>query len=105
MINCLWQNVSIGSRLDYCNALLTGLPACMVKPLQMIQNAVTRLVFNNTKRAHIAPLLIELHWLKVAARVKFKSLMLAYSDCWFCSHLLKCSCEGKCYPQDAVLVQ
>src|SRR4029434_331089 len=36
----------VNSRLDYCNALLTGLPACVVKPLQMIQNAAARLVFN-----------------------------------------------------------
>ena len=26
----------------------------------------------------VTPLLIELHWLPVAARIKFKSLMLAY---------------------------
>src|SRR4029434_3881593 len=57
------------SRLDYCNALLTGLPACVVKPLQMIQNAAARLVFNQPKRAHVTPLLIELHWLPVAARI------------------------------------
>ena len=36
------------------------------------------LVFNQPKRAHITPLLIQLHWLPVAARIKFKSLMLAY---------------------------
>ena len=36
----------VSSRLDYCNALLTGLLACVVKPLQMIQNAAARLVFN-----------------------------------------------------------
>src|SRR4029434_2675996 len=55
----------VSSRLDYCNALLPGLPACVVKPLQMIQNTVTRLVFNQPKRAHVTPLLIELHWLPV----------------------------------------
>ncbi len=39
------------SRLDYSNALLAGLPSNTVKPLQMIQNAVARLVFNEPKRA------------------------------------------------------
>ncbi len=66
------------SRLDYCNALLAGLPSNSIKPLQMIQNAVARLVFNEPKRAHVTPLFISLHWLPVAARIKFKTLMLAY---------------------------
>ncbi|KAI2642373.1 hypothetical protein H4Q32_026077 [Labeo rohita] len=66
------------SRLDYCNALLAGLPSCTIKPLQMIQNAAARLVFNEPKRAYVTPLFITLHWLPVAARIKFKTLMLAY---------------------------
>ncbi len=33
------------SRLDYCNALLAGLPSNTIKSLKMIQNAVARLVF------------------------------------------------------------
>ena len=66
------------SRLDYCNALLTCLPAGDVKPLQMVQNATACLVFDHLKRAHVTPLFIELHWLPLAARIKFKSLMLAY---------------------------
>ncbi len=41
------------SRLDYCNALLAGLPSNTIKPLQMIQNAAARLVFNEPKRAHV----------------------------------------------------
>ncbi len=66
------------SRLDYCNALLAGLPANTIKPLQMIQNAAARLVFNEPKRAHVTPLFVSLHWLPVAARIQFKTLMLAY---------------------------
>ncbi len=66
------------SRLDYCNALLAGLPSNTIKPLKMIQNEWLRLVFNEPKRAHVTPLFISFHWLPVAARIKFKTLMLAY---------------------------
>ncbi len=66
------------SRLDYCNALLAGLPSCTIKPLQMIQNAAAWLVFSVPKRAHVTPVFISLHWLPVSARIKFKTLMLAY---------------------------
>ncbi|XP_067281119.1 uncharacterized protein [Pseudorasbora parva] len=68
------------SRLDYCNALLAGLPSCAIKPLQMIQNAAALLVFNEPKRAHVTPLFISLHWLPLAARIKFKALTLAYGS-------------------------
>ncbi len=44
----------------------------------MIQNAAARLVFNEPKRAHVTPLFVSLHWLPVAARIRFKTLMLAY---------------------------
>ena len=69
---------SVISKLDYCNSLLTGLPACALKPLQMIQNAAARLVFNQPKFSHVTPLLRSLHWLPVIARTEYKTLMLAY---------------------------
>jgi len=58
------------SRLDNFN----GRP----KPLQMIQNVVVYLVFNQPKRTHVKPILTSPHWLIVVARIKFKALPLAF---------------------------
>ncbi|KAK3549791.1 hypothetical protein QTP86_008069 [Hemibagrus guttatus] len=44
------------SRLDYCNSLLAGLPLNAIRPLQMIQNAAARLVFNLPKFSHTTPI-------------------------------------------------
>ncbi|KAI2668510.1 putative glycine dehydrogenase (decarboxylating) subunit 1 [Labeo rohita] len=49
---CIVTKARVISRLDYCNALPAGLPLCTIKPLQMIQNAAARPVFNEPKRAH-----------------------------------------------------
>ncbi len=52
--------------------------ACTIKPLQLIQNAAARVVFNELKKAHVTPLFIRLHWLPISRSHQFKVLMFAY---------------------------
>ena len=62
-----------------CNSLLASLPTYAIQPLHLIQNAAARLVFSLPKFSHVTPLLRSLHWLPVAARIRFKVMTLAYT--------------------------
>ena len=44
-----------------------------IEPLQRAQNAAARLVFGLVPRDHITPALMQLHWLPVQFRIKFKN--------------------------------
>ncbi|KAI4877508.1 hypothetical protein NFI96_030882, partial [Prochilodus magdalenae] len=73
----LFQSLVI-SRLHYCNSLLAGFPLRAIRPLRLVLNAAARIIFNLPKFTHVTPLLCSLHWLPVVARIRFKTLMLAY---------------------------
>jgi hypothetical protein len=66
------------SRLDYCNSLYGGLPDNETVRLQVVQNNAARLIFRRSKRESVTSLLIQLHWLPVKYRIKYKIATLAY---------------------------
>lgn len=65
------------SRLDRCNSLLARPPLSTIRSLQLIQNGVSQLVFNLPMFSNTTPPLHFLLWLSVAARIRFKTLVLA----------------------------
>ena len=68
----------ISSKLDYCNSMFLGLPATLLKRLQRVQNAAARILTCTPRRDHIMPVLYQLHWLPIEARVMFKVLLLIH---------------------------
>ena len=68
------------SRLDNCNALLAGLPASSLAPLQRVQNAAARLVLDLKSSDHITAALMELHWLPIKQRIAYKLCVLVHKS-------------------------
>lgn len=70
----------IASRVDYCNAVLHGVPAYIIRRLQMVMNAAARLIVGAGKYEHITPVLRDvLHWLPVPQRIEYKMATLVFN--------------------------
>jgi len=67
------------SRIDYNNSALASLPQSTIAPLQRVQNAAARLVFELCTSDHVTASLLELHWLPVQWRIKFKLCCIMHS--------------------------
>jgi len=68
----------VSSRLDYCNSVLYGTSSSNFNKLQRVQNALACTAMTTRKRDHITPVLANLQWLPVTARVQFKIALLTF---------------------------
>ena len=66
------------SRLDHANSLLVGVPKAVLQRLQVLQNNAARLIQDVSGRAHITPVLRDLHWLPIRQQIQHKLLSLTY---------------------------
>ena len=73
----------IMSRLNYCNSVLAALPTSTLKHPEC--SCPTRLVFCLSRSNHNMPTLIQLHWLLVSYRIKFKLCCLVHAIHYGCS--------------------
>ena len=68
----------VTTNLDYCNAILYGLPKVLLNRLQLVQNRAARIVTFTKKYEHITPSVMDLHWFPVEYRIIYKILLLVY---------------------------
>ena len=66
------------TRLDYCNSLYYELPGYQLKKLQLVFNGAARFIIGISLRERITPVVIDLHWLPIEARIVFKICVLTY---------------------------
>jgi hypothetical protein len=68
----------VSVRLDYFNSILYKTSQSNLAKLQRLQNSSARVVAVTRKRNHITPILADLHWLPVVARIEYKVAPLTF---------------------------
>jgi hypothetical protein len=68
------------ARLDYCNSVLYKTSQSIILKLQRAQNSLARVVTNTRRRDHTTPVLADLHWLPIAARIDYKIALLTFKS-------------------------
>ncbi|KAF7653420.1 hypothetical protein LDENG_00083060 [Lucifuga dentata] len=68
----------VTSHIDYCNAILSGIPDKLLHRLQIIQNSAARIISHTKSSDHITPILIQLRRLPVHQQIHYKILLLTF---------------------------
>ena len=63
-------------RIDYCISLLFGIPQCQIQRMQQVLRASARLAFDMHRFTSVSPLLRELKWLPIEARIEYRISVL-----------------------------
>jgi hypothetical protein len=66
------------TKLDYGNAVLSGLPAHLIRRLQSVMNAAARSIAGLRRSEHITTTLAGLRWLWASEKIDFKLATLTY---------------------------
>ncbi len=70
------------TRLDYCISALSGVSKIHLRKLQAILNASARLIFGRSRFSSVSPLLRELQWPLVQARIDQRLAVMIHNCRW-----------------------
>jgi len=94
----------IFSRIDYCNALLCGIPTGNIQKLQCVQNNTDRIVLQMPRRSRAKPLLHSLHWLPVDQRWRWSHSKFSAPQRQHRRHLRPSNCVRNLQSSDTPLL-
>ena len=66
------------TKLDYGNAMLSGLPTNLLNRLQSVLNAAAWSIAGLRRSDHVTDTLASFHWLRAPERINFKLAVLVY---------------------------
>ncbi len=70
----------VSVRLDYCNSILYKTSQSNIAKLQRLQNSLARVVSGKRRCDHVTPILADLHWLPISARIDYKLALITFKS-------------------------